>query len=381
MKIKQAAFSDPADARDDLKILAKLNPNLILVFASPSWFCESSIEGDLTATFPDALILGCSTAGEISSAGVHAGHCVVTAIRFDHISLHSATTNLENMADSTAAGRRLAEQLRRNDDLRAVLLFGQGVRINGSALIEGMHAVLGSGIVITGGLAGDEGAFSQTWTIGPAGVSDQAVVALGLGGPRLRFSHGSFGGWEPFGPPRKVTRCDGNILYELDGEPALTVYKRYLGDYAKGLPASGLLFPFAKLTEGRKATGLIRTILGINEADGSLVLAGDIKAEGYLQLMHASTDALVNGAETAAMAAGHMDSQAASGIAILVSCVGRKLAMGARVDEEVEAVAEALGRNATLAGFYSNGEISPMVPGGDCKLHNQTMTITCLAED
>ena len=154
-----------------------------------------------------------------------------------------------------------------------------------------------------------------------------------------------------------------------------------MGDYAKDLPASGLLFPFARLAEDRKATGLIRTILGVNEVDGSLVLAGDIQAEGYLQLMHASTESLVNGAEAAAKAAGQMDSQAASGIAILVSCVGRKLAMGARVDEEVDAVAAALGKGATLAGFYSNGEISPMVPGSDCKLHNQTMTITCLAED
>lgn len=380
MKIKQAVFSDPAAARDDLNPLAALKPNLVLVFASPRWFNASSIASDLAATFPEALILGCSTAGEISSVGVHAGHCIVTAVRFEQTRLAAATTDLAGMADSAAAGRRLGERLKR-DDLRAILLFGQGVQINGSALIEGMRAVLDPAVVVTGGLAGDEGAFSQTWTIGPDGVSDRAVVALGLGGPHLRFSHGSFGGWEPFGPPRKATRCDGNILYELDREPALEVYKRYLGDYARDLPASGLLFPFAMLAGDRKDTGLIRTILGINEADNSLVLAGDIQADGYLQLMHASTDSLVNGAEAAAQAAGQMDSQAASGLAILVSCVGRKLAMGARVDEEVEAVAEALGRNATLAGFYSNGEISPMVPGGDCKLHNQTMTITCLAED
>ena len=380
MKVKQAVLPGPAAALGDLRILADLNPNLVLVFASPAWFRASSIGGDLAATFPGALVIGCSTAGEISSAGVHAGHCVITAIRFERTTLHAASTDLEDMADSTAAGRRLAERLER-EDLRAALVFGQGVRINGSALIEGMRAVLGSAVVITGGLAGDEGAFSQTWTIGPTGVSDRAIVVVGLGGSHLRFSHGSFGGWEPFGPARKATRCDGNILYELDGEPALTVYKRYLGDYARDLPASGLLFPFARLAEDRKATGLIRTILGVNEADGSLVLAGDIQAEGYLQLMHASTESLVNGAEAAAQAAGQMDSQAASGLAILVSCVGRKLAMGARVDEEIEAAAAALGRGATITGFYSNGEISPMVPGGDCKLHNQTMTITCLAED
>ncbi len=380
MIVKQATFSARPIAADELKRLAEPSPNLILVFAAPAWFGDASLGDQLAMAFPDAIVLGCSTAGEISGNGVHAGHCIVTAARFERSSLNVASTDLADMADSTAAGRRLAEQLRR-DDLRAVLVFGQGVGINGSGLIEGMRSVLGADVVITGGLAGDEGAFTRTWTIGPAGVSDRAVVGLGLGGPHLRFSHGSFGGWEPFGPPRKATRCEGNVLHELDGEPALTVYKRYLGDYAKDLPAAGLLFPFSRLTEERKSTGLIRTILGIDETEGSLVLAGDIQADGYLQLMHASTDTLVRGAEAAAQAAGQMDSRAAAGLAILVSCVGRKLAMGARVDEEVEAVANVLGRKATLTGFYSNGEISPMFPGGDCKLHNQTMTITCLAED
>ena len=380
MIVKQATFPARPIATEELQRLAESAPNLILVFAAPAWFTDASFGDELAKAFPDAIVLGCSTAGEISGTGVHAGHCIVTAMRFERTGLDVASTNLADMADSAAAGRRLAEQLRR-EDLRAVLVFGQGVGINGSALIDGMSSVLGADVVITGGLAGDEGAFTRTWTLGPAGVSDRAIVALGLGGAHLRFSHGSFGGWEPFGPPRKATRCKGNVLHELDGEPALTVYKRYLGEYAKDLPAAGLLFPFSRLTEDRKATGLIRTILGIDETDGSLVLAGDIQAEGYLQLMHASTETLIRGAEAAGRAAGQMDSRATTGLAILVSCVGRKLAMGTRVDEEVEAVADVLGRNAILTGFYSNGEISPMIPGGDCKLHNQTMTITCLAED
>jgi hypothetical protein len=266
------------------------------------------------------------------------------------------------------------------DDLKAVIVFGQGVRINGSALIQGMIPLLGPDVPVTGGLAGDNGAFARTWTVGPAGISDRAIVAIGLRGEKLRIGHGSFGGWEPFGPARKVTRCLNNVLYELDGESALSVYKRYLGDYAKDLPASGLLFPFAMLGEDRGEIGLIRTILGVGEADGSLILAGEIEPDGYLRLMHASTDALVDGAETAAEATRGMNCQDGSGLAILVSCVGRKLVMGDRVEEEVDAVVNALGRDKMVTGFYSYGEISPMAPGVACKLHNQTMTITCLTE-
>jgi hypothetical protein len=205
------------------------------------------------------------------------------------------------------------------------------------------------------------------------------VVALAIP-VGVQIGHGSFGGWKPFGPARKVTRSSGNILFELDGEPALEVYKRYLGEYAAQLPSSGLLFPFEMLGQDHSAVGLVRTILGVDEANGSLILAGDIQADGYLRLMCASNDALVDGAEAAANAAQAMVGQVGQGLGLLVSCVGRKLVMGERIDEEIEAVGDVFGQHVTLAGFYSYGEISPFVNSTKCKLHNQTMTITILSE-
>lgn len=205
-------------------------------------------------------------------------------------------------------------------------------------------------------------------------------MAVGFAAPSVRFRHGCFHGWRPFGPARRVTRSQGNVLFELDSQPALEVYKRYLGEYARDLPGSGLLFPFQMLGSSQDSRGLIRTILGVNEADGSLVLAGDIDPQGYLRLMHASTDSLVEGAQSAAENATFPDGTAGDSLAILVSCVGRKLVMGARVDEEVEAVADVFGQRALVTGFYSNGEISPGLDGLECSLHNQTMTITHLCE-
>jgi hypothetical protein len=243
-----------------------------------------------------------------------------------------------------------------------------------------MAEVVGPEVPITGGLAGDGGAFTQTWVLDDQGLSSTRLVCIGLYGAALQFSHGSFGGWSPFGPARKVTRCERNVLYELDGESALAVYKRYLGEHARNLPASGLLFPFSMLGQDQNDLGLIRTILGVNEADGSLTLAGDIDQDGYLRLMHASTDALVGGAAIAAQGAWESQSSAGEVLAVLVSCVGRKLVMGGRVEEEVEAVAEVFGQRTTLTGFYSYGEIGPVGNLADCRLHNQTMTITCLSE-
>jgi hypothetical protein len=379
MQVKQATLKSTAGAETALGSCGAIAPQLVTVFGAVNFFTDEKFVDALKAAFPGAALLGCSTAGEIGNGGVADGTCSVTAVKFDNGTLKPAETTLAGMDDSQTAGERIGAALA-GDGLRAVMVFGPGVQVNGSALVEGIASRVGKEVPITGGLAGDGGAFQRTFTLTSTGSSDNRIAAVGLYGAGLAFSHGSFGGWEPFGPARKVTRCAGNVLFELDGEPALEVYKRYLGDHASGLPASGLLFPFAMVGEDHSAVGLIRTILGIDEAAGSLTLAGAINPDGYLKLMHASTDALVNGAESAAEAAAQMHKSEGDSLAILVSCVGRKLVMGDRVDEEVEAVADVFGSKATLTGFYSYGEISPFAPGSSCQLHNQTMTITWLGE-
>ncbi|MDD5389340.1 MAG: FIST C-terminal domain-containing protein [Gallionellaceae bacterium] len=377
MQVRQTVLT-ALDA-DALAPLADISPNLVLVFAAPMFFTDAAFAAELARAFPQARRLALSTAGEISSQGVSDNSIVVTAIRFEHIHFKVASTDFTGMDDSAAAGQRLAEQLMA-PDLKAVLLLSQGVAVNGSDLIGGAVSVLGKAVPLTGGLAGDNGAFTRTWAMLDEVVSDRLMLAVGFYGDSVSFAHGSFGGWQSFGPARRATRATGNVLYELDGEPALAIYKRYLGEYAKDLPASGLLFPFAILSHEREETGLIRTLLGIDEADGSLTLAGDIPQDGYLKLMHASTEALVDGAEAAAEAARRMAGADGQSLALLISCIGRKLVMGDRVDEEVEAVGAVFGQGCALTGFYSNGEISPFLETTECKLHNQTMTITWLGE-
>lgn len=378
----------PADWHTVLAPIRDFPASLLLLFGSTAALDTPGLADALQACCPAAVLLGCSSAGDIAGDSVQDAGATLTAVQFAQTRLRSASVSLPDMTDSFAVGQALGERLQA-PDLAAVFVLGPGLEINGSALVNGLTGVLGTQVPITGGLAGDGSRFARTLTLGPDGVSERAVVAVGFyGSTALRFAHGSFGGWEVFGLARKVTRCQGNVLYELDGEPALAVYKRYLGEYARDLPGSGLLFPFAMLGRDHDALGLIRTILAVDEATGSLTLAGEIDPEGYLKLMHASTDRLVDGAESAAdavqaMQAGHPLPAEAGGLAILVSCVGRKLVMGDRVEEEVEAVSQVLRQSRpglVQTGFYSYGEISPFRPGEACLLHNQTMTITWLGE-
>lgn len=380
MKTRQIVLTEPAEAVAGTGALAQIDPDLVLVFGALRFFESPRVLDALRAQLPGAAIAGCSTAGEIVGSQTQDGTCVITAVAFDRATARVEATRLLSMADSFGAGERVAAALPK-EDLAAVLVLGTGVRINGSALVRGLQSVLPREVRISGGLAADGGAFRRTWTMGPLGCADDQIVAVGLYGESLRLSYGSFAGWVPFGPARKVTRCADNVLYELDGERALDIYKRYLGEYAARLPASGLLFPFEMLNARQEDHGIFRTILGVDEADGSLTLAGDIDPNGFLKLMHSSTEKLIDGAEVAARAALEaMKPHAEGALAVLVSCVGRKLVMGDRVDEEVEAVAEALGRSSTVAGFYSNGEIASTGFLGECRLHNQTMTITWIAE-
>ncbi len=371
------------DLDTQLAPLRELSPQLIILFGSVAFFESPQLTQALKALVPTCEILGCSTAGEIAVDRVYDNSCILTAIHFERTQIKTVTTAITSMDDSFAAGARLGSELP-TENLTGILLLGTGVSINGSALIAGMESQLPAGIRISGGLAADAGAFKQTWTLGPAGNSDHHIVAVGLYGQHVQLSYGTFAGWEPFGPARKVTRCDGNVLYELDGSRALDIYKRYLGDYAKDLPGSGLLFPFAMLNSAQEKHGIFRTILAVNEAEGSLTLAGDIDPNGYLELMHSSTEKLINGAETAAKTAfkNHPSKNPTlnNSLAILVSCIGRKLVMGDRIDEEVEAVANTLGKNTTITGYYSNGEIAGTEFHPSCQLHNQTMTITWISE-
>ena len=351
--------------------------DLVLVFGATHALADETAIAAVRDRYPGAIIVGCSSAGEILDTRVLDETLVATAIAFEATSIRTAVASI-NAHTSEATGRRLAEQL---DDpaLAHVFVLSEGLNVNGSNLVRGLTAALPSHVVVTGGLAGDGDRFVTTNVLAEGEARGGVVTAVGLYGDRIRVGHGSFGGWDPFGPDRLITRSEGNVLYELDGEPALDLYKRYLGDYAADLPHSGLLFPLSLVADGSD-TGLVRTILAVDEQAHSLTFAGDVPQGMYCRLMKANFSRLIDGATEAAAGCAASLRNATPQVAILISCVGRKLILKQRVEEEVESVRAVLGPAVALAGFYSYGEISPFTPSARCELHNQTMTVTTWTE-
>jgi hypothetical protein len=356
---------------------------LVLLFGGTRALDDASWYDELRASYPEAELFGCSTAGEICDIRVYDDSLVATAVAFEATPIKSAFVDLASVdGDSERAGRALGEALD-HDGLVHVFTLSDGQQVNGSQLVRGLRGALPSSVQLTGGLAGDGDRFERTLVFADQRPREGAVSVLGFYGDRLKVGFGSLGGWDPFGPERTVTRSADNVLYELDGKPALELYKTYLGEHADGLPATGLLFPLNVRREAGD-DALVRTILAVDEADQSLTFAGDVPEGAVAQLMKANFERLIDGAAGAAGAAQSCHDVlggAAPELAVLISCVGRKLVLKQRTEEEVEGVREVLGGSTSLTGFYSYGEICPAAPSADCQLHNQTMTITTFRED
>lgn len=334
---------------------------------------------ELLAAQPEALCLGCSTAGEISDSRMVDHSITAALIGFASSSVRSAIAPVVSGEDSQNAGVALASELDR-PGLRHVWVLSDGTAVNGTALIRGLREKLSPSVQITGGLAGDGSRFESTCVVRGPEVRRRHVLGLGFYGDDLVVTHGFAGGWTPFGPKRLITHSVDNVLYTLDDQPALELYKRYLGERSIGLPATGLLFPLQLLPERSSEAGTVRTILAVDDSGQSLTFAGDMPLGSYVRLMKASADELIEGAERAATHSALPSGTEQPHFALLISCVGRRLVMGQRVDEEVEAALSRLQPGTKAVGFYSYGQISTGGLSPGCDLHNQTMTLTLLAE-
>lgn len=352
---------------------------LVLAFGGIHTLGQEDHYAALKKDYPNADIILCSTAGEISPGGVSDETITGAACSFEHTIHRIAKVKVSDYSNSFDCGKALQQELV-GDQLSHILVFSDGILVNGDDLLAGINDQLDSHIIVTGGLAADGGQFSKTLI----GVNDQPqsgnIVAIGFYGNRLRVTHGSRGGWNPFGPMRTVTHSSNNTLYTLDGQKALDIYKRYLGDKAAELPGSALLFPLCILDEKNSKSQLVRTILSVNEEDGSMTFAGNIPQGAQVQFMMANIDRLIDGAADAAEQS-FVPSQTPPDLVLMVSCVGRKIVLDQRIDEEVESVIQTLGERPVYTGFYSNGEISPLADSANCSLHNQTMTITTYSEN
>lgn len=354
--------------------------SLVMAFGDKAKLQPIDLYDTLRKDYPNAEIVLCSTAGEIFDDGVYEGSVSVTAVEFEKTQVRSAKVNIADFDGcSNRAGKALIESLSGFEGLSYVLILSDGSKVNGSELVKGINSQVQDSIPVTGGLAGDGAAFKSTLVGLNSRPSEGQIVAIGFYGKHLRVSHGSMGGWESFGPERKITRSKGNQLFMIDDESALDLYKKYLGTYANELPGSALLFPLM-VKRSSDEEPVVRTILSIDEESKSMLFAGDVPEGAGVRFMKANFDRLVDAANSAAMQTFADRECPQTSLSILISCVGRKIILGNRIAEEVEAVKDVFGNNALVTGFYSYGEIAPPLSGALCQLHNQTMTITNISE-
>ena len=380
MKTEQIVFSETNGWISKSALELKSKAQLILLFGNKDLLKNKQNIDFVINTYPAEEVVGCSTSGEITGEEIFENNIICTAIWFEKTRIQIAKEQIGSMEESFSIGEKLANSLM-GEQLAHILVLSEGLNINGSELISGINTSTHDEISVSGGLAGDQDNFSETVIVHNGAGKKNLVLAIGFYGENIKVGCGSMGGWDSFGVDRLITKSDRNILYELDNQPALELYKKYLGHHADNLPLSALLFPLSIL-KNHSETSLVRTVLGVNEADGSMVFAGDIPQGEYVRLMKTNIDKLVEGAYGAAKMALASLQDTMPDLAILISCVGRKLVMKQRVEEELDAVREELGMHANISGFYSYGEISPTQAFEQhCELHNQTMTITLFKEN
>lgn len=351
------------------------NP-LVLVLGNRYILEGATIYDDIKALYPDGHIVFGSTSGDITSNRVDDDAITITAIEFEKSQFLIKTSNIIN-ADSYKIGTDLVNQFPKLG-LKYIFVLSEGSFVNGSELTKGMNAATTNNTLITGGLCGDAARFEKTLAAYNQNPKQGEIIAIGFYGESLEVSFSIHGGWTPFGPQRVVTKSSFNVLYELDNKPALDLYKKYLGDKSTQLPAAALLYPL-NVTSNEEKQSFVRTILNINEEENTMILAGDIPENSKVQLMMTNVDNIANASERAAKQALELRTQKPQ-LALLVSCIGRKLVLDQRVEEEIEEVVNVLGNDATICGFYSYGEIAPFHGENNCQLHNQTMTITLISE-
>ncbi|WP_147678232.1 FIST signal transduction protein [Algibacter pacificus] len=362
MKVYQLSLS--ASHWLDALSAITVTPNLFLLFVSPDFVLKADVLSELHQRYPEAIMIGCSTAGEISEITVKDNTIALTAIQFENTRVKLASVQVEASLSSEKAGQIIAEKWYA-ENLKHVFVLSEGLHVDGAELLAGLKKNL-NGVSITGGLALADKNFTKT------------LVAVGLYGNSLQVGYGSEGGWDSFGIERLVTKSDKKTLYELDVESALAIYKRLLGSNVGDFPGKGLLFPLSMRTNENE-TPVVRGISGINKNDKSLIFGINIPEGAVRPLIKGSTYKLIKGARDSAVAVTQQLKEEVE-LAILISCLGRRLILKQLVEEEVEIVQEVVGRDPKITGVYSYGEIAPFGEWSPCELHHQTMTITTLKE-
>lgn len=382
------AYAAGANAcHDAIEHLGKSDPDLCIVFASSLYEQEKVLEG-VRSVAPKALLVGCSTAGEIASNGpVKESSVTIMLLKSDTVKFFGGVG--ENIAGGPrAAGKKAADEVKKaaQAELTAFMMLPDVLVGNGADIVRGVLDSLGEHFPVVGGAAGDDFKFKKTYQYLNDKVYSGAVIGLGFVGD-LKIGIGVKHGWVPIGIPRVVTKSNGSIVHELDGKPAIQVYDEYFGEEAKDLRNEmlaklAITYPLGMKVEGSDEM-LIRDPLTVDEK-GSITCAAEIPEGSEIQLMVGSREEAVKVAKEAAQKAVDQLEGTPPKAVIIFNCIARNKLFGDRSGEEINAIKEAVGDGVPMVGFYTYGEQAPL--GGEVRninkcnpaFHNETVVICVL---
>ncbi len=324
----------------------------------------NSILEHLTTKLPNSVIIGATTDGEILDGKAVSDQTVLSFTTFDNVTLRAQLYNF-NQAHYKI-GSTIARELY-TDKTKAIILFADGLKVNGEDLLTGIYDV-NKNIIIAGGLAGDYRRMKQTFVIYNRKISSDAVVACALDGENLIVNTSHVYGWRPIGKQMIVTKADQNRLYELDNEPLRSIYAKYLGDkVAKELPVSAGEYP---LIINRFNKQIARAALNLMP-DGSMLYAGNFKVGDKVQFGYGHIPIILGNSESIIESISSMPIESI----FIYSCSARKYFMREQVNIELKPL-QTLG---ATSGFFTYGEFFH----GEAKneLLNETMTLLLLSEN
>jgi len=378
-------------AQDAIDKLGGGKLDAVIVFSSVAYDQKKMLDGVRSVT-KNATLVGCSTAGEITTEGPAKRHSVsVMAIQAEGVSFYAGVG--ENIAaGATAAGKMAAQTVRSqvpDGKLDAFIMLPDVLTGNGADIVRGVLEELGEHFPVVGGAAGDDFEFKKTYQYLQDKVYSGAVVGLGLKGT-FKIGIGVKHGWIPIGMPKKVTKSAGSVLHELDGKPAISIYEEYFGPEQAAelkketLAKLAITYPLGMQVAGSDEL-LIRDPITV-DAGGSITCAAEIPQGSEIRLMIGSREEAVKVAkEAAAKAISELDGSAPKAV-IIFNCIARNKLFGERSGEEIVAIQEAVGKDVPLIGFYTYGEQAPL--GGEVRninkcnpaFHNETVVITVLGD-
>jgi hypothetical protein len=353
-------------------------PQAALLLASHELDVEDFLSV-VTTAHPDMHLVGCTTLAPMSSAADYVeGSTTLTMFASDVLDF-TVGLGTDVVADARSAARQAVENASRGTGKQPALLIVTPTveQCDPTAITVEIGEVLGPTVPVIGGGAVPDFPIIMPWLGGIQFYGNQVLTnslpVLLISGP-LNVSIGVAHGWSPVGRAAVVTRSDDNTVHEIDGEPILDFYSRYLGIGTEPAVAN----PLAILDE---VTGqyYLRAPLAYDESDGSATFFGSVPQGAKVRLTMATTEEILGGTEdSVAEAMAGFPEQATPEAALIASCAVRSMLLGTRTSGEIERIRAALSPDLPVSGFYAFGEIAPLGLDSTPRFHNETCVTVLL---